>query len=167
MFNKVILLGNLTRDIELQYLQSGSAMSKSAIAVNSSYINNSGNKVEETMYIDCTFWGRTAENANKFLKKGSKLLLEGSLMFEKWVDQNGNNRSKHTLKVVKMEMLDSNHRTQPAPQQGGVYPPIQQPQQTVVQTGHSTPAVPAAPGTMLSVPSYVPVIDISEDEIPF
>ena len=167
MFNKVILLGNLTRDVELQYLQSGSAMSKSAIAVNSSYINNSGNKVDETMYIDCTFWGRTAENANKYLRKGSKLLLEGSLMFEKWVDQNGNNRSKHSLKVVKMEMLDSNNRTQPAPQQGGVYPPIQQPQyqqQTVVQTGHQTPA---APGTMPAAPSYVPEIVISDDEIPF
>ncbi len=169
MFNKVILLGNLTRAVELQYLQNATALGKTAIAVNNHYINSVGAKVDETMYIDCTFWGKTAENANKYLRTGSKLLLEGSLMFEQWVDQNGMKRSKHSLKVSRMEMLDSKPQVA-APTQGGVYPPIQQ---TVVQTGHPTTHVHSPqpevqqPVAQYAQPTYIPQIDIDEDEIPF
>jgi len=170
MFNKVILLGNLTRAVELQYLQNATALGKTAIAVNNHYINSVGAKVDETMYIDCTFWGKTAENANKYLRTGSKLLLEGSLMFEQWVDQNGMKRSKHSLKVIRMEMLDSKPQVA-APTQGGVYPPIQ-------QTGHPTtpghapqPKLqqPVAPAqyAQYAQPAHIPQIDIDEDEIPF
>ena len=161
MFNKVILLGNLTKDIELRYLPNGTALSKTAIAVNNKYVNTAGNKVEETMYIDCTFWGRTAENANKYLRRGSKLLLEGTLMFEKWVDNNGANRSKHTLKVIKMEMLDS----KPAAQtQGNIYQHQQQPQQQQQAYG----SIPTIYETISPVPPiYAAQIDIPEDEIPF
>jgi len=184
MFNKVIVLGNLTRAIELQYLQNGTALGKSAIAVNNNYKNSAGAEVKETMYIDCTFWGRTAENANKYLKSGSKLLLEGSLVFEQWVDAQGGKRSKHSLKVQRMEMLDSKPQMA-APTQGGVYPPIQQPnppvqsvqssqpvqqfphtgmiQETTTTYAANQPIVPAAQVQQQNTPIY----DIDDDEIPF
>ena len=107
MFNKVVLVGNLTRDIEMRYAQSGSAIGASAIAVTRRFTAN-GEKREETCFIDISFYGRTAEIANQYLSKGSKILIEGRLRFEQWCDQNGQNRSKHSVQVENMEMLNSN-----------------------------------------------------------
>lgn len=104
MFNKVVLVGNLTRDIELRYTTSGSAIGNSAIAVTRKFTTN-GEKREETCFIDITFFGKQAEIANQYLNKGSKLLVEGRLKFEQWTDSNGQNRSKHTITVENMEML--------------------------------------------------------------
>lgn len=107
MFNKVVLVGNLTRDIEMRYAQSGSAIGKTAIAVTRKFSTQQGDKKEETCFIDITFWGRTAEVANQYLNKGSKVLIEGRLMFDQWTDQNGQPRSKHSVSVENMEMLGS------------------------------------------------------------
>ncbi|MCH5335992.1 MAG: single-stranded DNA-binding protein [Campylobacter sp.] len=107
MFNKVVLVGNLTRDIELRYAQSGSAIGACGIAVTRRF-NANGERREETCFIDITFYGRTAEVANQYLSKGSKVLIEGRLRLEQWVDQNGQNRSKHSVQVENMEMLGSN-----------------------------------------------------------
>lgn len=107
MFNKVVLVGNLTRDIELRYLQNGTAIGKSAIAVTRKFNGANGEKREETCFIDIDFFGRTAEVANQYLKKGSKVLIEGRLRFDQWQDQNGQNRSKHGISVENMEMLGS------------------------------------------------------------
>ncbi|ECK7573149.1 TPA: single-stranded DNA-binding protein [Campylobacter jejuni] len=115
MFNKVVLVGNLTRDIEMRYAQSGSAIGASAIAVTRRFTTN-GEKREETCFIDISFYGRTAEVANQYLTKGSKVLIEGRLRFEQWNDQNGQNRSKHSIQVENMEMLGGNSNV---PQQGG------------------------------------------------
>ncbi len=107
MFNKVVLIGNLTRDIELRFApQSGTAIARTGLAVTRRY-NVGGERREETCFIDVTFWGRTAEIANQYLHKGSKVLVEGRLRFEQWQDQNGQNRSKHSVEVENMEMLDS------------------------------------------------------------
>ena len=111
MFNKVVLVGNLTRDIELRYAQSGSAIGLSGIAVTRKF-NVNGEKREETCFIDIAFYGRTAEIANQYLSKGSKVLVEGRLKLEQWVDQNGQNRSKHSVQVENMEMLGSNPNSQ-------------------------------------------------------
>lgn len=107
MFNKVVLVGNLTRDIEMRYAPSGTAIGSSGIAVTRKITQN-GEKKDETCFIDITFWGRTAEVANQYLSKGSKILVEGRLRFEQWNDQNGQTRSKHTISVENMEMLGSN-----------------------------------------------------------
>lgn len=114
MFNKVILVGNLTRDIELRYIGSGSALANTAMATNRRY-NVNGEKKEEVCFIDITFWGRTAEIANQYLKKGSKVLIEGRLKFDQWQDQNGQNRSKHSITVETMQMLSDTN----TPMQGG------------------------------------------------
>ncbi len=112
MFNKVVLVGNLTRDIEMRYGQNGNAIGASAIAVTRKFTTN-GERREETCFIDISFYGRTAEVANQYLSKGSKVLIEGRLRFEQWNDQNGQMRSKHSIQVENMEMLGNN------PQQGG------------------------------------------------
>lgn len=114
MFNKVILVGNLTRDVELRYIQNGSAIGTSSIAVTRRF-NVNGEKREETCFIDISFFGRTAEVANQYLSKGSKVLIEGRLRLEQWVDQNGQNRSRHSVQVENMEMLGSNPNAHTSP----------------------------------------------------
>ena len=116
MFNKTVLVGNLTRDVELRYASNGNAIGNSAIAVSRKYTNNNGAQVEEVMFIDITFFGKLAEVANQYLRKGSKLLVEGRLKFDQWTDNNGQNRSKHTVVIENMEMLGSPQNQQ---QQGG------------------------------------------------
>lgn len=111
MFNKVVLVGNLTRDIELRYTTTGSAIGNSAIAVTRKFTTN-GERREETCFIDITFFGKQAEIANQYLNKGSKLLVEGRLKFEQWTDSNGQNRSKHTVTVENMEMLGGGQNPQ-------------------------------------------------------
>ena len=106
MFNKIILVGNLTRDIELRYSQGGMGIAKTAIATSRKFTTN-GEKKEEVCFVDITFFGRSAEVANQYLRKGSKILVEGRLNFEQWVDQNGQKRSKHSVTVETMQMLDS------------------------------------------------------------
>ena len=106
MFNKVILVGNLTRDIELRYTQSGSGIANASIATSRKFTQN-GEKKEEVCFVDITFFGRSSEIANQYLRKGSKILVEGRLKFDQWVDQNGQKRSKHSVIVETMQMLDS------------------------------------------------------------
>ena len=107
MYNKVMMLGNLTRDIELRYLPSGSAIAKSAIATSYKYKSSTGEQKDEVCFLDFNIFGRSAEVANQYLKKGSKVLLEGRLVFEQWTAQDGSTRSRHSLRVDAMKMLDS------------------------------------------------------------
>jgi len=112
--NKVVLIGNLTRDIQLLYTQSGYRIGNAGIAVTRKFKNAQGQTVEETCFIDLKFFGRTAEVANQYLRKGSKLAVEGRLKLEQWQDQSGQNRSKHVAEVESLEMLGS-------PQNSGGY----------------------------------------------
>ena len=98
-FNKVILVGNLTRDPEVRYTPKGSAVADIALAVNRNYTLETGEKREEVTFVDVTLWGRTAEIAGEYLKKGRPVLIEGRLQMDTWDDkQTGQKRSK--LKVV-------------------------------------------------------------------
>ena len=111
MYNKVILVGNLTREIEMKYSQGGMAIAKTAIATSRKFKSNTGEQKEEVCFVDITFFGRSAEVANQYLRKGSKILVEGRLVFEQWTDQNGQKRSKHGVTVDVMQMLDSKNST--------------------------------------------------------
>jgi single-strand DNA-binding protein len=98
-FNKVILLGNLTRDPEVRYTPKGTAVTELGMAVNRVYSAENGEKREETTFVDVTLWGRTAEIAGEYLKKGRPVFIEGRLQLDTWDDkQSGQKRSK--LKVV-------------------------------------------------------------------
>ena len=138
MFNKIVLVGNLTRDIELRYAQSGSAIANTAIATSRKFTQN-GEKKEEVCFVDITFFGRSAEVANQYLRRGSKILVEGRLKFDQWVAQDGSKRSKHSVIVETMQMLDSkadaaaqstgDYSSAPAASSGGYEAPAQNQQQ--------------------------------------
>src|SRR5204862_511830 len=107
-FNKVILLGNLTRDPEVRYTPKGSAVCDLGVAVNRVYTTDSGEKREEATFVDVTFWGRTAEVAGEYLKIGRPIFIEGRLQLDSWEDKpSGQKRSK--LKVIgeTMQLLGS------------------------------------------------------------
>jgi single-strand DNA-binding protein len=102
-FNRVILVGNLTRDPELRYIPSGTAVSDIGLAVNDR-IKRGDQWVEEPVFVDVTLWGRTAEIANEYLSKGSPVLIEGRLKLDRW-EKDGQKHSK--LKVIgeRLQML--------------------------------------------------------------
>jgi len=94
-FNKVILLGNLTRDPELRFTPKGTAVAKLGLAVNRVWTNEGGEKKEEVTFVDVDVFGRTAENCGQYLKKGRPVLIEGRLKLDQWDDkQSGQKRSK-------------------------------------------------------------------------
>lgn len=97
--NKVILIGNLTRDPEVRHTPKGTAVGDIALAINRAYTAENGEKREDTTYVDVTLWGRTAEIAQQYLRKGRPVYIEGRLQMDSWEDKaTGQKRSK--LKVV-------------------------------------------------------------------
>ena len=107
MFNKTIIIGNLSQDITLKYTPNGSAIAKSTIASNYKFKSNNGEQKEEVCFLEFNIFGRSAEIANQYLKKGSKVLLEGRLIYETWSGTDGKSRTKHSLRVETMKMLNS------------------------------------------------------------
>jgi len=105
-FNRVILLGNLTRDVEVRYLQSGTAVADVGLAVNDRRKGQNGEWIEETTFVDVTLWGRTAEVAGEYLSKGSPLLVEGRLKYDTW-EKDGQKRSKLSVVCERMQMVGS------------------------------------------------------------
>lgn len=106
-YNRVILVGNLTRDPELRYITSGTAVSDVRLAVNDRRKNANGEWVEETTYVDVTLWARTAEVASEYLSKGSPVLIEGRLRLDTWETSDGQKRSKLHVVAERMQMLGS------------------------------------------------------------
>jgi single-strand DNA-binding protein len=110
-FNRVILLGNLTRTPELRHIPNGTAVTDIGLAVNDRRKSTTGEWVDEVTFVDITLWGRTAEIAAEYLTKGSPVLVEGRLKLDTW-ETEGQKRSK--LKVIgeKMSMLGSGNRNE-------------------------------------------------------
>jgi len=102
-YNRVILVGNLTRDPELRYIPSGAAVSEIGLAVNDR-VKKGDQWVDETTFVDVTLWSRTAEVANEYLSKGSSVLIEGRLKLDSW-EKDGQKRSKLRVVADKMQML--------------------------------------------------------------
>jgi single-strand DNA-binding protein len=104
-FNRVILVGNLTRDPELRYIPSGTAVTDVRLAVNDRVKNANGEWVDEATFVDVTLWGRTAEVAGEYLSKGSPVLIEGRLKLDSWETSDGQKRSKLKVVCLRMQML--------------------------------------------------------------
>ena len=121
-YNRVVLVGNVTRDLELRYTPGGAAVVDLGLAVNDKRKSQEGEWIEETTFIDVTLWGRQAEVASEYLRKGSACLIEGRLKLDSW-EQDGQKRSK--LKVIgeRMQMLGGRGDGRP---QGGQQRPQQQ-----------------------------------------
>ena len=107
-FNKVILLGNLTRDPELRYTPQGAAVCEFALALNSVYTNKqTGQKVEEVSYIDLVAWGKTGETIAEYMKKGRQIMVEGRLKQDRWEAQDGKKMSKVRVTVESFTFVGS------------------------------------------------------------
>ncbi len=107
-FNKVMLLGNCTRDPEVKYTPKGSAVTDLGLAVNRFYTTDNGEKREETTFVDVTMWGRQAEIAGEYLKKGRPVFIEGRLQLDTWDDkQTGQKRSKLRVVCENFQLLGS------------------------------------------------------------
>ncbi|MDG1894464.1 MAG: single-stranded DNA-binding protein [Fuerstiella sp.] len=160
-FNKVILVGNLTRDPEVRYTTGGTAVTDVSLAVNRQWTDRSSNeRKEETTFVEVTLWGRTAEIAGEYLSKGRPCLIEGRLQLDQWEDkETGKKRSK--LKVVgdTLQLLGS--RGEGGGQSGGSRPAAQS----------SSPSEPAAASTPSRAPDQAFYDDVpkapSDDEVPF
>jgi single-strand DNA-binding protein len=104
--NKVLLLGNVTRDPEVRYTPKGSAVCDLGVAVNRAYTTDSGEKREEVTFVDVTLWGRTAEVASEYLKKGRPVFIEGRLQMDSWDDkQTGQKRTRLRVVAENMQLL--------------------------------------------------------------
>ena len=163
MFNKVILVGNLTRDVELRYLPSQSAFAKIGLATNRRYKKQDGSQGEEVCFVDVNLFGRSAEIANQYLKKGSQILVEGRLVLESWIDQNGQKHSKHSITAESMQMLggggnkaDASNVSASANNESVAY-----------SNGPSVAYEETQPQTQKTKNQNNPTIDIDNEEIPF
>lgn len=112
-FNRVILVGNLCRDIELRHILSGTAVAEIGLAVNDR-VKKGDQWIDETTFVDCVLWGRTAEVANQYLSKGSPCLIEGRLKLEQW-EKDGQKRSKLKVVADKLQMLGAKRQEKPQP----------------------------------------------------
>ena len=170
MFNKVIMIGNLTRDIELKYIPSGAAIAKSAIATSHKYKTQTGEQKEEVCFLDFDVFGKQAEILNQYVRKGSKVMLEGRLVLNRWTAQDGSNRSNHTLRVENFKFLDSKADSNNMQQQGG-YGQQPAPQQQQYNQAPAQQYNQPQGGMQQNAPAkqehQIPEIDIDTDEIPF
>jgi single-strand DNA-binding protein len=135
-FNKVILVGNLTRDPELRYTPKGMAIAKIGLAVNRVWTNEAGEKKEEVTFVDVDVFGRTAENVGQYMRKGRPILVEGRLRLDQWDDkQTGQKRSRLGVVAETVQFLGS-----PAGAGDGAAP-VARP----ARPAAAAPAAPAAP----------------------
>ena len=123
-FNKVIIVGNATRDPEIRYTPRGTALVEMSLAVNDHYTTAEGEKRETTDFFEVTFWGKTAEIVNEYVKKGKPILVEGKLKQDTWEDKTTQKkRSKVTIVAESMQLLggrsegDRTPSREPAPPQ--------------------------------------------------
>jgi single-strand DNA-binding protein len=153
--NRVILLGNLTRDPELRYLASGMAVTDLGLALNDKRKNAAGEWIEETTFVDVTVWGRTAEVAGEYLTKGAPVFIEGRLKLDTW-ETDGQKRSK--LKIVCERMQLVGGRGPSGGGSGGPRPPARQ------QAQNSAYSQAAPPDDAFDAP---PAESAGGDDIPF
>lgn len=145
--NKVFLMGNLTRDLEMRSLPSGTQVGRFGIAVNERFKDRNDQWQERANFIDCEIFGRRAEVMAQYLSKGSPVFLEGKLRFDQWETQQGEKRSKLKVVVDDFQFVDAGGRSGSPQQPGG-------------QGGQREPSHAASGGG----PAYEPV---GEDDIPF
>ncbi|HPP53659.1 MAG TPA: single-stranded DNA-binding protein [Thermoguttaceae bacterium] len=133
-YNRVILIGNLTRDPELRYIPSGTPVVEFGLAVSNRRQTSSGEWVDEPVFVDITLWQRQAEIASEYLTKGSPVLIEGRLKMDTWTTSDGQKRSKLRVVGERMQLLGTRGGTEPgqtrAPEEGKKAPSRGTPERT-------------------------------------
>jgi single-strand DNA-binding protein len=162
-YNKVMIIGNLTRDPEIKYTPKGTAIADIGLAVNRNYTTESGEKREEVTFIDVTLWGRVAEIVGEYCKKGRPLFVEGRLQLDSWDDKaTGQKRSK--LKVVgeNIQLLGSREGGG-----GGEHGEGRSEGRSENRPQQQSRSAPSRPATPPQRPPADPDLDAPEDDIPF
>jgi single-strand DNA-binding protein len=139
-YNKVILVGNLTRDPQMSYLPSQMAVVEFGLATNRRWRAADGQQREETCFIDCRAYGKQAETINQYLAKGKAVLVEGRLQFDTWEGKDGTKRSKHRVVVERFQFLGAPTGPRPAAA------PRPQPAEAADQGDMTEPAPPPEEG---------------------
>ena len=154
-YNRVILMGNLTRDPELKFLPSGTSVANFGIAMNEVYTDRqTGEKRETPCFVDVEAWGRQAEVVNEYLTKGSPIFIEGSLKFESWETEDGTKRNRLRVRAFRIQLIGGRRDSD---EMGGGYAEAQPAAAPTQGTAYQEPA--ASPGG--AAPSA------TEDDIPF
>ena len=154
--NKVQILGTITRDIDLKYTQSGSAIANFGIAYNDKWKSQDGQIQEKAHFFDVSVFGKQAENVNMYFNKGSRILIDGSLDFQSW-EKDGQKHSKVGIKMNGFSFIDRKGDNQ-----------SQEPNQAYNQQQQkATDYQPQQMQQQQAQSNDVPLIDIDEDEIPF
>ena len=109
-FNRVVLMGRLTRDPEIRQIRSGQSVADLGLAVSEFYKNKDGERGERTCFVDVVTWGRQAETCAEYLKKGSPVLVEGRLQLDRWEASDGQKRSKHRVRADRVQFLNGNRK---------------------------------------------------------
>lgn len=115
-YNKILLLGNLTRDPQLSYTPNQTAVVDFGLATNRKWTGQDGSPREETCFIDCRAFGRQAENINKYLSKGRMIFVEGRLTFDSWTAQDGSKKSRHRVTVETFQFIPGSGAPGSSPQ---------------------------------------------------
>jgi single-strand DNA-binding protein len=146
-YNRIILMGNLTRDPQLSYTPSQTAIVDFGVATNRKWTAQDGTQREEVCFVDCRAFGKTAENINKFFKKGKPIFVEGRLSFDQWTGQDGVKRSKHRVTVDTFTFVADGQRQEQAqapsePPAGENYPDSAPPRAGQVAGPPREPSIP-------------------------
>lgn len=168
--NKVIISGNLTRDLELRATASGMPVAAFGVAVNDRRKNNQTGEWEDyPNFVDCTMFGNRATALQPYLHKGSKVAIEGKLRWSQW-EKDGQKRSKLEVIVDEIELMSARQQQAPQPAQQPVAQPAQQPVQQPVQQAPAmvyTPPQQPTQQQMAGMPEPAPAPSIYDDDIPF
>ena len=171
-YNRIILVGNLTRDPQLKYLPSQLPVVEFGMAVNHKFKTRDGQDRDEVLFIDCACFGKGAEVINNYCQKGKQLLVEGRLKYDTWEDkQGGGKRSKHSIVVDNFQLMGGrSDNGGGAPQAsyddaGGAPTPSRPPMRAPARPQQGQPA--AQPPTPAAEPPFASEQQFSEDDIPF
>ncbi len=152
-YNRVILMGNLTRDPELKFLPNGSSVANFGIAMNERYTDRqTGEQKESACFVDVAAWGRQAEIVNEYLTKGSPIFIEGALKFDSWETEDGSRRSKLSVTALRIQLIGGRRDSD---ETGGGYANAQ------------PAAAPTSPDSYQDAPEAPSTSSGTDDDIPF
>lgn len=165
-YNRVLLMGNLTRDPELKYLPSNTAVCEFGVATNRRYKDREGNVKEEVTFVDVSAFGRTAEVIQQYMTKGKPIFIEGRLKYDQWTAQDGTKRSRLSVVVDNFQFIGGRGEGGAPPAGGGGY---NQPRAQPAPRASQPPPAAAAPYDAPPPPDYGPADEAQpyDERIPF
>ena len=171
-FNKVVLLGNLTRDPEIKKSPAGVTVAKLRLAVNETYRDRqTGQPKEVACFVDVAVWDKQAESCAQYLTRGSQILVEGRLVYEEWKNAQGESRNRLSVRADRVQFINTVRRPDGAPAPSGQgHAPVSQ-AQGAVPAPAASPSMPAAPSgdgrTMFGQSPATPSTEPPLDDVPF